>query len=273
MANAGGAADIVSASGRGHDGRPIAWPAGARGGRRMISVPRWLLLALGAAVLDLPRGPRHLLARRRRARRGRRSSRSCSTRSRRSLSLWPAKRVRMPDWLAAFDLAVSIVLPLLVTSQLDPTRDNGYATWYVAAVGTLMTIAAARRQLRRGVARRHRPRRADRPLGRSVRARRPRRDRQHRVGRHRAHADERAREGGSRDPALRAGRARGGGVAGGPGRAPLRGPDAARADEPHRRADAPTHRRPRRRPDRRRSGASAACSRPRSATRSAGGCC
>ena len=62
-------------------------------------------------------------------------------------SLWPVRRVRMPDWLAAFDLAVSIVLPLLVTSQLDPDADNGYATWYVAAVGTLMTIAAARRQL------------------------------------------------------------------------------------------------------------------------------
>lgn len=62
-------------------------------------------------------------------------------------SLSVGSRVRMPDWLAAFDLAVSIVLPLLVTSQLDPDAANGYATWYVAAVGTLMTIAAARRQL------------------------------------------------------------------------------------------------------------------------------
>jgi hypothetical protein len=62
-------------------------------------------------------------------------------------SLWPVTRLRMPDWLAAFDLAVSIVLPLLVTSQLDADAENGYATWYVAAVGTLMTIAAARRQL------------------------------------------------------------------------------------------------------------------------------
>jgi hypothetical protein len=42
---------------------------------------------------------------------------------------------------------VSIAIPLLVTSQLDAGADNGYATWYVAAVGTLMTIAAARRQL------------------------------------------------------------------------------------------------------------------------------
>src|SRR5699024_2051864 len=35
-------------------------------------------------------------------------------------------------------------VPLLVTSQLDPADDNGYATWYVAAIGTLMTITAVR---------------------------------------------------------------------------------------------------------------------------------
>ncbi|AWB95931.1 hypothetical protein DCE93_09870 [Agromyces badenianii] len=112
----------------------------------MISIPRWLLLVLGALFsvyhvvlgvysLDVPASPwpavvALLLY-------------TVAT----ILSLWPTKRVRMPDWLAAFDLAVCIVLPLLVTSQLDPGAENGYATWYVAAVGTLMTIAAARRQL------------------------------------------------------------------------------------------------------------------------------
>lgn len=112
----------------------------------MISIPRWLLLVLGALFstyhvvlgiysLDVPASPwptivALLLY-------------SAAT----ALSLWPARRVRMPDWLAAFCLAVSIVMPLLVTSQLDPEAENGYATWYVAAVGTLMTIAAARRQL------------------------------------------------------------------------------------------------------------------------------
>ncbi|MFB9309252.1 membrane protein implicated in regulation of membrane protease activity [Agromyces hippuratus] len=112
----------------------------------MISIPRWLLLVLGAlfsayhvvlgvyslgqAASPWPAVVALLLY-------------STAT----TLSLWPAKRVRMPDWLAAFDLAVSIVMPLLVTSQLDPAAENGYATWYVAAVGTLMTIAAARRQL------------------------------------------------------------------------------------------------------------------------------
>lgn len=112
----------------------------------MITIPRWLLLVLGALFstyhvvlgvyrLDIPESPwptivALLLY-------------SIAT----VASLWPVARARMPDWLAAFDLAVSIMLPLLVTSQLDPTADNSYATWYVAAVGTLMTIAAARRQL------------------------------------------------------------------------------------------------------------------------------
>ena len=53
------------------------------------------------------------------------------------ISLWPTSPTRMPLWLAAFDLAVCVVIPILVTSQLDAAKDNGYATWYVAAVGTL----------------------------------------------------------------------------------------------------------------------------------------
>lgn len=63
-----------------------------------------------------------------------------------ALSLWPTSPVRMPLWLAAFDLAVCIALPILVTSQLDSAVDNGYATWHIAAVGTLMTVLAVRRQ-------------------------------------------------------------------------------------------------------------------------------
>jgi hypothetical protein len=63
------------------------------------------------------------------------------------LSLWPTKgSVRMPLWLAAFDLAICIALPLLVTSQLDSSVDNGYATWHIGAVGTLMTVLAVRRR-------------------------------------------------------------------------------------------------------------------------------
>jgi hypothetical protein len=112
----------------------------------MIAIPRWLLLVLAALFSTY-----HVML--------------AITSIRIPASPWPTivalvlyalatiaslsvgSRVRMPDWLAAFDLAVCIVMPVLVTSQLDPSEPNGYATWYVAAVGTLMTIAAARRQI------------------------------------------------------------------------------------------------------------------------------
>ncbi|GAA1514983.1 hypothetical protein [Agromyces terreus] len=112
----------------------------------MIAIPRWLLLVLAALFSAY-----HVML--------------AVTSIRVPASPWPTaaalvlyvvatvasltvgSRARMPDWLAAFDLAVCIVMPLLVTSQLDPSASNGYATWYVAAVGTLMTIAAARRQI------------------------------------------------------------------------------------------------------------------------------
>ncbi|TXK16233.1 hypothetical protein [Homoserinibacter sp. GY 40078] len=60
--------------------------------------------------------------------------------------LLPGRETRMPVWMAAFSLGVTIALPPLVTAVLDPMREggNGYATWYVAAVGTLMTITAVR---------------------------------------------------------------------------------------------------------------------------------
>src|SRR5690606_21425142 len=58
--------------------------------------------------------------------------------------LIPDKRPRMPIWLASFAVGISIAVSLLVSGGLDPTRDNGYATWYVAAVGTLLTITAVR---------------------------------------------------------------------------------------------------------------------------------
>ncbi|WP_395638399.1 hypothetical protein [Pseudolysinimonas sp.] len=62
--------------------------------------------------------------------------------------LIPDKRPRMPIWLAAFAVAIAVVMPMLVTLVLDPNREggNGYATWYVAAIGALMTITAVRRR-------------------------------------------------------------------------------------------------------------------------------
>ncbi|HEY8590250.1 MAG TPA: hypothetical protein VIL55_11930 [Naasia sp.] len=62
-------------------------------------------------------------------------------------SLWPTKRTSLPFWLAAFDLGVCLAVQVLVTSQLDPQANNGYATWYVAAVGTLLTIVAVRHRI------------------------------------------------------------------------------------------------------------------------------
>jgi hypothetical protein len=62
------------------------------------------------------------------------------------VSLLPGGTMRMPIWMAAFNLAVVVALPLLVTHELDPAAKNGYATWYVAAVGTLMTITSTRRR-------------------------------------------------------------------------------------------------------------------------------
>ena len=64
------------------------------------------------------------------------------------ISLLPWSTVRMPIWMAAFNVAVVIAIPLLVTQQLDPQREggNGYATWYVAALGTIMTITSTRRR-------------------------------------------------------------------------------------------------------------------------------
>ncbi|MBX3194015.1 MAG: hypothetical protein KF727_02800 [Microbacteriaceae bacterium] len=57
-------------------------------------------------------------------------------------------RLRVPIWLASFACAVAIALPLLVTSQLNANQEGGlsYSTWYVAAVGTLMTILVTLRR-------------------------------------------------------------------------------------------------------------------------------
>ncbi|MFC5503435.1 hypothetical protein ACFPJ4_14395 [Lysinimonas soli] len=62
--------------------------------------------------------------------------------------LVPGKGAQMPIWMAAFSLAVAVALPLLVTSVLIPNYPGGYSygTWYVAAVGTLMTIISTRRR-------------------------------------------------------------------------------------------------------------------------------
>jgi hypothetical protein len=61
--------------------------------------------------------------------------------------LWPTKRAALPHGLAAFGLGSCLAIQILVSSQLDPAANNGYATWYVAAVGTLLTIVAIRHRI------------------------------------------------------------------------------------------------------------------------------
>ena len=60
-----------------------------------------------------------------------------------------SKSLTLPVWIGVHSPRASpIILPLIVASQLDPHRHggNGYATWYVAAVGTLMVIVSTRRR-------------------------------------------------------------------------------------------------------------------------------
>lgn len=65
-----------------------------------------------------------------------------------TLSLLPGQPERMPTSLAVANVLVCIAMTLLITPQLDPDQEGGlgYATWYVAAVGTLMTITSTRRR-------------------------------------------------------------------------------------------------------------------------------
>jgi len=62
------------------------------------------------------------------------------------VSLVPWGPPRMPIWMAAFNLAIVIAITLLVANELDFARPGGtgYASWYVAASGTLMTITSTR---------------------------------------------------------------------------------------------------------------------------------
>lgn len=65
-----------------------------------------------------------------------------------TLSLLPGQPERMPTWMAVVNVLVCIAMTVLITPQLDAEREGGlgYATWYVAAVGTLMTITSTRRR-------------------------------------------------------------------------------------------------------------------------------
>jgi hypothetical protein len=63
-----------------------------------------------------------------------------------TLTLLPIGPNRMPIWLAAFSMSTLIAVTLLVSSQVDlgDLRGTGYATWYIAGDGALMTIVCTR---------------------------------------------------------------------------------------------------------------------------------
>lgn len=60
------------------------------------------------------------------------------------LALWPFGGRGLPTWAAALSFSCTVVITLLVTSQLDALADNGYATWHTNAEGTLLTILMVR---------------------------------------------------------------------------------------------------------------------------------
>ncbi|PPF31110.1 hypothetical protein C5D07_07825 [Rathayibacter tritici] len=62
------------------------------------------------------------------------------------VALWPGSTTRLALPVAIGMAVVAVALPLLVSPSLDPAASNGYSTWYIAAVGTLMTIVCARRR-------------------------------------------------------------------------------------------------------------------------------
>jgi len=63
-----------------------------------------------------------------------------------TISLLPYGPKRMPIWMGAFNFAIVIAITLLVANELDFARPGGtgYASWYVAASGILLTITSTR---------------------------------------------------------------------------------------------------------------------------------
>ncbi|OIH96986.1 hypothetical protein [Curtobacterium sp. MCBA15_001] len=52
----------------------------------------------------------------------------------------------LPVWSACFALATAIAMPVVAAPVVDPGDEASYATWWVAAIGTLMTILVVRQR-------------------------------------------------------------------------------------------------------------------------------
>jgi hypothetical protein len=71
-----------------------------------------------------------------------------------TVSLLPGQPERMPTSMAVANVLVCIAMTLLIAPQLQTALEEslaggpslGYSTWYVAAVGTLLTITSTRRR-------------------------------------------------------------------------------------------------------------------------------
>ncbi|HXR43825.1 MAG TPA: hypothetical protein VN759_03385 [Pseudolysinimonas sp.] len=112
-----------------------------------IGVPRWIvvslavlfqaydIVALGIYSLEVPNSPYPAIAAM--------AIFAVAT----AVSLLPFGGVRLPVWVAALCFTAVVCGTLLVTSQL-PLHGVilGYATWYVAAAGALMTIVSTRQR-------------------------------------------------------------------------------------------------------------------------------
>ncbi|TCM03316.1 hypothetical protein EDF26_103382 [Curtobacterium sp. PhB134] len=50
----------------------------------------------------------------------------------------------LPVWTACFSLATAIMMPLVAAPVVDLAKGPGSATWWIAAVGTLMVVLVVR---------------------------------------------------------------------------------------------------------------------------------
>lgn len=50
----------------------------------------------------------------------------------------------LPVWAACFSLATALVMPVIAAPVVDLTDGNDWATWWVAAIGTLMVVLVVR---------------------------------------------------------------------------------------------------------------------------------
>ena len=59
-------------------------------------------------------------------------------------SIFIVGELRLPNWVAIFNLVSAVTIPLVVNAARTVGEPNPYTTWYVAAIGTLLAITAVR---------------------------------------------------------------------------------------------------------------------------------